>query len=194
MPRDFHHGLLVFPGLSYNRPPMSDADSDALAAEFVGVSRRELKEQLRRIEACVDLLTIDQLWARRHETENTVGNLILHLRGNVRQWIVCGVGGRPDDRDRTAEFSARERLAADELLAPLRETLAETDAVLGSLSVQDLMESRRIQGHQLTTLHAIYHVVEHFSGHVGQIIWATKQATGRDLGFYRYLDRRSADG
>jgi len=173
---------------------MSDADSDVLAAEFVGVSRRELKEQLQRIEACVDLLTTDQLWARRHETENPVGNLILHLRGNVRQWIVCGVGGRPDDRDRAAEFSARERLPADRLLAPLRETLAEADAVLGDLSIQDLMESRRIQGHQLTTLHAIYHVVEHFSGHVGQIIWATKQATRQDLGFYRYLDRRSADG
>ncbi len=172
---------------------MSDADSDTLAAEFIAVSRRTLQEQLQRIEACVDVLTTDQLWERRHETENAVGNLILHLRGNVQQWIVCGVGGRPDDRDRAAEFSARDHLADNQLLAPLRDTLAEADAVLQDLSVQDLMESRRIQERQLTTLHAIYHVVEHFSGHVGQIIWATKQATGRDLGFYRYLDRRSAD-
>ena len=172
---------------------MPDADANAMAAELIEVSRRELKEKLQRIEACVDLLTVDQLWERRHETENAIGNLILHLRGNVRQWIVSGVGGRPDDRERDREFSTREPLAADRLLAPLRATLEEADAVLQGLSPSELLEKKLIQGQELTTLHAVYHVVEHFSGHVGQIMWATKRATGRDLGFYRHLDRRSED-
>ncbi|MDP6606845.1 MAG: DUF1572 family protein [Dehalococcoidia bacterium] len=172
---------------------MNHSQADAIAAELIAVSRAELQDQLRRLEACVGRLTLEQLWERRHDTENSVGNLLLHLRGNVRQWLVCGVGGQPDDRDRDAEFSRREPMPAAGLLEPLRLTLAEADAVLARLSTSDLLASRRIQDHDVTILHAIYHVVEHFSGHVGQVIWATKRATGEDLGFYRYLDPNDAE-
>ncbi|HAK55970.1 MAG TPA: hypothetical protein DCP38_10890, partial [Acidobacteria bacterium] len=94
---------------------------------------------------------------------------------------------------RDAEFTQREPIPAADLLEPLRHTLAEADAVLATLSTSDLLASRRIQDHDVTILHAIYHVVEHFSGHVGQVIWATKRATGEDLGFYRHLDAKKAE-
>ncbi|MEC7768836.1 MAG: DinB family protein [Acidobacteriota bacterium] len=162
---------------------MNPPQMDALATEFITVTRAELKEKLQQIEACVAQLTAEQLWNRRHETENAVGNLLLHLRGNVQQWLVCGVGGHSDNRDRDAEFADRVPTPAEDLLRPLRETLAGADAVLAGLSAKDLLNTRQIQGRKLTVLHAIYHVVEHLSGHVGQIIWATKRATGRDLGF-----------
>ncbi|HUG81475.1 MAG TPA: DUF1572 family protein, partial [Bryobacterales bacterium] len=84
------------------------SDSHTPAHEFLRISRYQLRERLRRIELCVAKLDDEQLWARAHETENAVGNLILHLAGNIRQWIVSGVGGAPDRRDRDAEFAQRE--------------------------------------------------------------------------------------
>lgn len=99
----------------------------------------------------------------------------------------------PDDRSRDAEFACRDGRSAERLLEPLRQTLEEADGVLAGLSADALLEPRRIQGRDLTVLHAIYHVVEHFSSHVGQIISATKRQTGEDLGFYRYLNGKGAD-
>ena len=166
---------------------MTEGGMSDEAREFLGVSRDQLREKLTWIEACLARLTTEQIWLRDHETDNAVGNLLLHLRGNVRQWIVCGVGGAGDDRNRDAEFAGREPLEAEALIEPLRQTVGEADTVLAGLSGADLLARRRIQGYELTVLHAIYHVVEHFSGHVGQIITATKRLTGQDLGFYRYL-------
>ena len=155
--------------------------------EFLRVSRRELAKSLGKIEAAVARLPEDALWRRAHENENSVGNLLLHLAGNVRQWIVCGIGGAEDQRDRDSEFAQREAIQAAELLARLKTTLEEADAVLAGLSEADLVEQRDIQGYQVTTLHAVYHVVEHFGGHTGQILWAVKNQTGEDLGFYAKL-------
>jgi uncharacterized damage-inducible protein DinB len=164
----------------------------ALAAEFLHNSRKELRTRVERIATCVRKLTADQLWTRRHENENAIGNLVLHLCGNVRQWIICGVGGTEDQRDRDAEFSRREPLAVEELLSRLRETMDEADRVLEGLRPEDLMSARKIQVYEVTVLHAIYHVAVHFSEHTGQIIWATKGLTGDDLAFYGYLSKKSA--
>jgi uncharacterized damage-inducible protein DinB len=165
--------------------------SRTLAEEFVRDSRKQLRARLERIEACVRKLSEEQIWTRRHENENAVGNLVLHLCGNVRQWILSGVGGTPDHRDRDAEFARREPLPAEELLARLRQTLEEADRVLGRLGASELSEMRRIQNYDVTVLHAVYHVVVHFSEHTGQIIWATKDLTGEDLAFYGHLNRGS---
>ena len=172
--------------------------SDAAAWEFLRLSRRQLRRYVGRIESCLDKLTHEQIWSRRHETDNAVGNLVLHLAGNVRQWIVSGVGGAPDGRDRDAEFARCEPLPARELLGALRGAVDEADAVMANLSTDDLLIPRKIQVYELTVLHAIYHVLWHFAEHTGQIIWATKRMTGEDLEFYRYLnkavDRESGDG
>ena len=167
-----------------------------IAAEFIRVSRHELKQRLPRIEYCLEKLTLEQIWSREHEIENSVGNLVLHLCGNVRQWIISGVAGAEDKRDRDAEFSRREPVPAGELARRLRETVEEADAILAKLSPDELLGKRKIQVYNLTVLNAVYHVVEHFGGHTGQIMWATKRMLGEDLNFYGYLNDSSsaADG
>jgi uncharacterized damage-inducible protein DinB len=162
--------------------------SKTLAEEFLRDSRKELRRRAERIETCIRKLTEEQIWTRRHENENAIGNLVLHLCGNVRQWIIAGVGGAADQRDRDAEFARREPLPAEELRSRLQQTLEEADRVLERLGPADLLSKRKIQVYEVTVLHAIYHVTVHFSEHTGQIIWATKGLTGEDLGFYGYLN------
>jgi uncharacterized damage-inducible protein DinB len=159
-------------------------------AEFLKFSSEKLTELLARIETCVTKLTPEQIWLRGADNENAVGNLLLHLSGNVRQWIISGVGGAEDRRDRDSEFDARSGADA---LDRLRATVTEAVAVIQALPHSSLEEKRTIQKHwNLTVLEAIYHVVEHFSMHTGQIIFATKLLTGSDLGFYGYLKSKTA--
>ena len=163
------------------------ASDTALTQEFLRVSRREFQKNLGKIEKAVGKLTAEQVWARKHEQENSVGNLLLHLSGNVRQWIVAGVGGAADNRDRDSEFAQRDSIAPDILLARLRDTVQDADAALEAVEGRDLLEKVHIQVYDVTLMEAIYHCVEHFSGHTGQIIWIAKNVSGEDLGFYRYL-------
>ena len=155
--------------------------------DFLTSAAEKLAENLERIEACVPKLPADSLWARHSENENAVGNLLLHLDGNVRQWILSGIAGAPDIRDRPSEFSARSGVTAETMLANLRATVSEAVEVIRSLPHQRLIEGVRVQGYDVTVLAAIFHVVEHFSGHTYQVILLTKRATGEDLGFYRDL-------
>ncbi len=152
---------------------------------FLKFSCEKLTELLERIESCTARLTPEQIWTRGAENENAVGNLVLHLAGNVRQWILSGVCGTEDRRHRDSEFAAR---SGNDALERLRSTVAEAVVALKALPPEKLSETRNIQKHwNLTVLEAIYHVVEHFSMHTGQIIFATKLLTGSDLGFYGFL-------
>jgi uncharacterized damage-inducible protein DinB len=157
---------------------------DSCAPPFLDFSARKLRQLGARIEDCLDRLTEDQIWMRGAESQNAVGNLVLHLNGNVRQWIISAVGGETDTRRRDAEFAARGGLAAGELKARLRDTVAQACSVLEALTPARLTERVVIQDYDGTVLEAIYHVVEHFSGHTGQIIFATKLFTGQDLEYY----------
>ena len=161
-------------------------------SEFLNFSADKLIQLLGRIETCVDKLTPEQVWMRHSENENAVGNLMLHLAGNVRQWILAGVGGAPDHRDRDSEFAARKGGGAPELKAELRSTVGEAVALIRALPPERLGETIRPQGYEGTVLAAIYHVVEHFAGHAFQIMFATKLMTGGDLGFYTHLSRAQA--
>jgi hypothetical protein len=158
-----------------------------VSTEFLNFSADKLAQLMSRIDACVQNLTPEQIWTRAERHQNAVGNLLLHLNGNVRQWILHGVDGQPDVRDRDAEFAAEGEAGAAELLARLRITVGEAAAVFRALPHERLMERIRIQGYEVTVLVAIYHVVEHFAGHTFQIIYATKLFTGEDLGFYAHL-------
>jgi uncharacterized damage-inducible protein DinB len=150
-----------------------------VARSFLGESRQYLRgAYLTAIEGSVAQLTDAQVWWRPNEASNSIGNLILHLSGNVRQWIVGGVGRQPNERNRQLEFDEREAIPKEQLLARLRTVLDEADAVLASLTEAGLTERREIQGHDTTTLKAIYHVVEHFSTHTGQILWIVKSQLG----------------
>ena len=159
----------------------------AIEEDFLTTAAEKLVENLERIETCVPKLPADALWARGSENENAVGNLLLHLDGNVRQWILSGIAGAPDTRDRPSEFAARSGATAERLVTDLRATVREAVDVIRSLPHRRLTESVRIQGYDATVLSAIFHVVEHFSGHTYQIILLTKRATGEDLGFYSDL-------
>ncbi len=158
-----------------------------IETEFLTFSAEKLRQLMSRIDTCVQKLTPEQIWMRADANQNAVGNLLLHLNGNVRQWILHGVGGQPDLRDRDAEFAAQGGAGANELLARLRATVEEAVALLHTLPAGRLMERIRTQGYEGTALAAIYHVVEHFAGHTFQIIYATKLSTGEDLGFYAHL-------
>jgi uncharacterized damage-inducible protein DinB len=160
---------------------------------FVDCSTRRLEQLASCIEDCLGRLTDDQIWARGGENENALGNLVLHLCGNVRQWILSGVGGKPDLRRRDAEFAARGGAPATELCAQLAAVVAEAIAVLNNLDEARLTETVEIQGYRVTVLEAVYHVVEHFAEHTGQIIFATKALTGGDLGYYAHLSRAGHD-
>ena len=177
-----------------------------IAGAFIARSRYYLiSEYPTKIQRCLDVFPGESLWVRDDASENSVGNLLLHLSGNARQWIVAGVGGADDARERQAEFDAGTARAggavaspppgavassppgAAELLARLRVTLAEVDAVLARLEPRALLERRRIQGlDDVVVLDAVFHVVEHFSMHTGQIIMLTKMITAGGLNFYDF--------
>lgn len=157
--------------------------------EFLQRSRDYLQEQyLPKIERCLERLDAEDLWWRPDEASNSVGNLVLHLAGNARQWIVAGVAGREDLRERAAEFAAdgggESEWTGERLLAHLDDALREVDDVLAELDPTVLDEPRVIQGVETTVLGAVYHVVEHFAMHTGQILWITKARSGEGLGFY----------
>lgn len=161
---------------------MTNAD---LGSRFLERSRYYLTtEYLAKISAAVRTVPADRLWWRPHDSANSMGNLLLHLAGNVRQWVVSGIGGAPDVRQRDGEFAAEGGLDGEALLAQLGEAVRDADAVLAALSPGELGETRRIQGRDTTVFAAVYHVVEHFAGHTGQIILLAKQFTPRAVRFY----------
>ncbi|MGB9605175.1 MAG: DinB family protein [Bryobacteraceae bacterium] len=160
---------------------------EALAAVFLDFSIRKLEQYAGRIRDCLDRLSNEQVWRRGCENENAVGNLVLHLCGNLRQWIGHGAGRLPDVRARDAEFAARGGISRRELADRLEAVVREATAIVRELTPARLLESVVLQGYRVKVLEAVYHAVEHFALHAGQIMYATKAMTGADLGYYRHL-------
>jgi uncharacterized damage-inducible protein DinB len=144
-----------------------------------------VSEYLPKIERCLEHLTDEDVWWRPNDASNSIGNLMLHLRGNVTQWIIGGVGGQARERRRQEEFDERTHVPAKELLANLRAVVQEAGEVIRGLDADALLSRRQIQDYDVTVLEAIYHVVEHFSMHTGQIILLTKARRGEDLKLWR---------
>ncbi len=154
---------------------------------FIENARQFLKDEyLPKLERCLEKLTDEQIWWRPNEESNSIGNLLLHLSGNARQWIVCGLGGQTDKRERDSEFEERRNISREELLSRLRQTMAEVDDTLARFDSQKLLDEYPIQGTKSTALAAIFHVTEHFSMHTGQIILFTKMLASVDLVFYDF--------
>lgn len=165
-----------------------DRQSSQLEQAFLDFSREKVNEYWPRICRSLDSLTQEQIWWRPNEASNSIGNLLLHLNGNIRQWILAPLGGIANTRDRDAEFAERSELDAAMLRSKLDETLQEFNRIVSHLTPPDLLKTYTIQRYErVTALAAIYHVVEHFSMHCGQILYITKLLTGSDLGFYRQL-------
>jgi len=157
--------------------------------EFLDVSAKELLTFTGRIEDCLLRLDYEQIWTRNSKNENAVGNLVLHLCGNARQWIGSGVGNKPDVRDRDSEFAASGGMQPAELAAHLKTTVGEAVEIIRNVPGSRLMERKTIQTrYDVSILEAIYHVVGHFAQHTAQIIFITKMLTGQDLGYFKHLN------
>jgi uncharacterized damage-inducible protein DinB len=158
----------------------------ALAALCLRRWRTRLEERfLPPTIDCLGQLSDDEVWWRPNEASNSVGNIVLHLCGNMRQWIVSGLGGAKDIRERDKEFSERGPIARGALSEQFRETGKECCAVLERLKPEDLMRRYRIQGFDVTGYEAAEQVSEHIAYHLGQIIYLTKLKRAKDLGFTR---------
>lgn len=170
-------------------PGTRSGDASELAAVFIDLSRRYLLEGfLPRIRVALEHLEDSDLWWRPNEESNSAGNLVLHLCGNARQWIVAGIGGKPDVRRRQDEFDTRGGVSRAELTALIMRTFTDVDRELSAVSPAVLMEGRVIQGQRVSVLEAILHVVEHVSHHMGQLLWIAKARSGTDLGLWRIDD------
>ena len=160
-------------------------NGDLLAAIVRSEFRRRLvDEQLPRITRCAELLGQDRVWRRPSKNCNSVGNLILHLCGNTTQWILAEFTELADQRQRSAEFAAREGASVAELSQRLRDVYHSACDTVDAVSDEQMLAPRMIQGYAESGLSAILHVLEHTSGHAGQIYAWTKQVMDVDLRFY----------
>ncbi|QDU08649.1 DUF1572 family protein [Gimesia aquarii] len=157
--------------------------ADEIAREFFQESIHLLQQSLHKIHHCLDQLNFDQLWWRPEPELNSIGNLMLHLCGNLNQWAVCGTTNSKDERQREQEFSADTKISLEEIRAKLDQTVAQACEAMQSLSATALLERRTIQGFSVTVIGAISHTVPHFVGHTHQIIFLTRLQKGTEYQF-----------
>ena len=143
-----------------------------------------LNWNLERIGRCLDELTEAQVWERPNTSSNSVGNQVLHLCGNITQWILTGLGSAPDFRHRDEEFAATGGLNKDQLLARLTGVIFESIAVIDGVEEEDVIRIRPVQAYQHDGIFILTHVVEHLSYHTGQIVFWTKALKDIDLNLY----------
>jgi hypothetical protein len=145
---------------------------------FIAAAQNTLAEGMRKIEHCVGQLNDQQLWWRPRPEMNSIANVMLHLSGNLRQWIVAGVGGAKDVRNRPLEFSDRSNRPKSDVIRILKATVADSDAALARLNAGQLVSPRRIQGYDTNVIAAIMDTIPHFRGHVQEIIHITRLQLG----------------
>ena len=152
-----------------------------LANEF---DRRVYEEGFARIQKCLTYFSEEEVWQRPNKNTVSIANLILHLSGNVRQWICAGLGGQPDVRQRDLEFSATGGYTKDELIAKIEQTIKDAQAVIRQSAVEDLIAIKKVQVYEESGMSIVVHVIEHFSYHIGQITYATKAIKNVDTQYY----------
>lgn len=152
------------------------------------VKRRLLRESVTRIKKCLDQLEDNEIWHRPNNNTVSVGNLILHLCGNVQQWVLSGMGGMPDHRNRQNEFDALGPIPRQQLLENLDKLVEEVNGYLDTVSFDQLLAKYKVQGFEESGIAILIHVVEHFSYHVGQITYFVKTRKDIDLQYYAGVD------
>jgi hypothetical protein len=151
---------------------------DQLATAVGEAAAHELTSALARIKHCLGQLSDAQIWWRAQPSLNSIGNMILHLCGNVRQWIIAGLGGAEDIRNRPEEFAERGPIPREELIRQLDAVVDEARAVLSRVTAKQLTEMRQIQGFDVTGMGAIFDSVPHFRGHTQEIVGLTRLQLG----------------
>jgi uncharacterized damage-inducible protein DinB len=157
--------------------------TEPLASAVTAAAAQELTEALDRIRHCLDQLTDEQIWHRPGAGQNSIANLLLHLSGNLRQWIVVGLGGGEDRRNRPAEFADESGRPKQEVLAELERTVQEACQALSRQSTAELTRVRRIQGREVSGLTAIFNSIPHFRGHAQEIVFRTRLLLGTGYKF-----------
>ncbi len=152
--------------------------------EFIDQSIYRMEENTPRIIKCTNLLTEAEIWQRPNENSNSVGNLILHLCGNITQYVHSSLGNRPDTRERDAEFIADSGPSKNILLGKLEQVVDEANSIIRKTPIDELLRLRKVQGFSFTGIGIVIHVVEHYSYHTGQIAFWTKLLKNKDLSFY----------
>ncbi len=173
----------MYPEELNDRPSHQGSMAERLTQAFCHAASSELADSLRMIEHCLSQLEEEQIWHRGEQSLNAIGNLILHLLGNLRQWVVAGLGGAADIRERPREFAPCEPIPARELLAAARSCVHEAATVLSRLDPENMLQMRRIQGFEMTGVAALWHSVSHFRGHTQEIIRLTRQHLGQRYRF-----------
>lgn len=156
---------------------------DEFAATVGAEAAFELDSAHERIQHCLAQLSDEQIWQRPTPEMNSIGNLLLHLCGNVRQWIIAGLGNQPDTRIRPLEFSERGPISKSELMRRLNETVQEAKNVLERLTASQWLAVRRIQGADLSGLRAMFNSIPHFRGHAQEIVHMTRSILGDSYQF-----------
>lgn len=149
---------------------------------------RIYEESFPRIRQCLEELSQDQIWFKPNKNSNSIGNLILHVCGNIRQYVMSGIDGQSDVRQRSLEFSEKGPLCTKELYSLISRLLNDVDPVLSSIKSEDLVKMKQVQGFNMSVVSIIIHITEHLSYHTGQIAYATKQMKNIDLRFYGDMD------
>lgn len=150
--------------------------------------RRMIEEGLSRIEKCFSLLTEDQIWHKENENSNSMGNIVLHLCGNITQYIHSGIGGKKDERQRVEEFKISSRVDSIKLLTKIQEVVQEANRIVSNLEPIVFSEDRKVQGFDENVTSIVVHVIEHYSYHIGQLTYFTKFISNQDTGYYAGLD------
>ncbi|MCC7422878.1 MAG: DUF1572 family protein [Planctomycetaceae bacterium] len=155
----------------------------SLAAAVTHAASAELADALATIEHCIAQLSDEQVWHRQGEGLNSIGNLLLHLTGNLRQWAIAGLTGAADERRRLEEFRAQGGISRDELVQSLRTCVAEARQILPSVRSEELLRVRTVQGFAVSGIAALWHTVAHFRGHTQEIIGMTRLLLGKAYRF-----------
>ncbi len=159
-----------------------------LLSDFLEQSIYRLSLNYPRIETCLRELSEDEIWQKSNSLSNSIGNLILHLSGNITQYILSALGGKDDNRNRDSEFETTGGINKDELLDKIRKVSDEAGEIIKGLNEKQLLKNFEVQGYTLTGIAIIVHVVEHYSYHTGQITLLTKLLKDIDTGYYKGMD------
>ena len=172
---------------------MNRSEAD-IQTEVIQNAIYRIEESMRMIGKCFEKLTEEDIWQRPNDSSNSIGNIILHLCGNIRQYAISSLGGETDIRERDKEFDARSGWHKSNLFKMLEDTTTRAIEVIRGADRASLVEVRQVQGFGLSGIGIIIHVVEHLSYHTGQIAFWTKCLKDTDLGFYRGLDLNAKNG
>jgi uncharacterized damage-inducible protein DinB len=152
------------------------------------IKRRLFEENQARVIQCLNSLTEAEIWYRPNENSNSVGNLVLHLCGNITQWVIAGLGATEDTRQRQAEFDEQGPIETKILLEQLQHVMTKVEEVIDKLTPEQLITPKAVQGFQENGISILVHVTEHFSYHVGQMTYFVKSLKNKDMGYYAGLN------